>query len=115
MTEQTQEQIREATARDLDLYDQYVEKEVVIEEDLGGRVSTARLERHGTQMVELTDYKNWNTSLQDVRTYEPMDDHNKIKPNFRMDKRTINKKDIASIQLLEDALNGKKYGDFFSE
>lgn len=106
----TLEQLRNADAQN---YERYLGCRVVIEEnELGNPVSEAILARNGENSVYLEDYTKWGATIENIQNKGRTE---RLKPHFRLAKRTVAKSQIASMQLLEDVLLGRTYNEVFQK
>lgn len=117
---QIQAVLNRAFANDLQVFDKYVGRRVVIEEgEVGANISTATLHTHGASVVELADCTRYQESLYwiankvDYIKKHREEDEEKLKPHYHLPTRVLAKSQIASMQLLENVLQGLSEEEVF--
>jgi len=118
--QQNADRLKQSFADDLRIYDKYIGKQVAIEEgETGVHISTATLIQHGSQTLDLLDYVYWDVSIESItgrlNSPHPYLNKDKVLPRYKLPRRAILKSQVASIQLLEDLLQGTKQEDIFEK
>jgi hypothetical protein len=109
---QVQVLLNRAVAADMEIYNSLIGQRVVLEEsEVGIGISIATLKNHGAELADFENYIKYDAPLPII--FSPCKTSTKFNPEYKIPNRKINKSQIASIQSLENVLQGRKFEDIF--
>ncbi len=102
------EALARAKAIDIDIYEQFVPKRIIIEpREEGNPVAEATLTRNGKNFVEFENYIQWDSELSQLQ------DGSSANVSYMLPRKVMAKSQIASIQSLDGVLGKRKYREVF--